>query len=245
MTARELKELERLAKTAIEQYPEESDDILERALLDRKDALWHAIQKDARRRMRLRRARPWIAAAAVVMLAVIVSGTIGVNQARAGKDGLLVDIVEGVAGSVAFSDMPAGFLPITVENGTWENIMNNVDPALASLLPEGLPDTYVFESGSIDQPSPTEIKMSLIYINTDTKKIKMINYMYLLNNSEINEKGTGEYMYRRWDKTDVHILGYDEVMNIVWQQGDCFIELFGIDSEEEGRLWFDAIQKEP
>lgn len=245
MNEKELKELERLARTAIEHNPQESGDLLEQAILERKDEMWQIIQKKARRRVRIRKAQPWIAAAAVVMMAVIVSGTIGINQARAGKDGFLVDIVEGVAGRVTFSGEPVAFLPITLEDGSWDDIMANIDPVMIPMLPEGLPEEYVFKSGTIDQPNPAEIEMVLTYINSVTNNIITIRYIYNHKDNAFNEPGIGEYVRQQWDGTDVHIMINGKIVNIVWQQDDCIIKVFGLENDEAGRICFDAIRKEP
>ena len=242
MNEKELKELERLAKAAMEQNPEETEGILEQALMERKDEMWQTIRKRARREVRLRRARPWIAAASMVMVAVIISGVVGVNQARAGKDGLLVDIVEGVAGGLTFSDEPVEFLPIMLEDGTWEDIMDNIDPALIPLLPDGLPEEYVFQSGSINQPSRDKISMRLKYGENNTNYNFVIYYIY---NSEDNVIDMEEYEFRQWEGTDVHIMINDRGVNIAWQQNGVIINIIGVKSEEVGRILFNAIKKEP
>jgi hypothetical protein len=244
MTEKELKELEKLAKAAMEHNPQESEDILEQALIGRKDEMWQIIQKKARRRVRARKVRPWIAAAAVVMMAVIISGAIGINQARAGKEGLLVDIVEGVAGKdITFSGKPLEFKPITVEDGTWEEIMDNIDSVMIPLLPEGLPEKYVFESGAIDQGSQNRISMSLKYTNSETNNKIRIRYIF---SSEGTDFGTETYESQQWGGTVAHIMTNNEFVNIAWQpQEEFFVEIFGLESEEEGRIFFDAIKKEP
>jgi|GEM_PF-5317322 len=243
MNEKELNELERLARAAMEHSPAESEDLLEQAILDRKDDLWQMIQKKARRRVRMRKARPWIAAAAVVMMAVLVSGAVGFNQARAGKDGLLVDIVEGVSGGLTFSDEPVEFLPITLEGGTWDDIMDNLDPVMIPLLPEGLPEKYVFDSGAIDQGSPNRISMSLKYINSETNNKIRIRYIF---NSEGIDFGAETYESKRWEGTVAHIMTNNQFINIAWQpQEKYLVEIFGLESEEEGRLFFNAIRKEP
>lgn len=243
MNEKELKELERLAKAAMEHNPQESEGMLERAVLERKDEMWQIIQKKARRRVRVRKGRPWIAAAAVVMLAVMISGAIGISQARAGKDGLLVDIVEGVAGGLEFSNEPPEFLPVTLEDGTWDDIMDNIDPVMIPLLPEDLPEEYIFESGAVEQPSLSDISMSLKYINNNSNNKIRIHYILIGNNSEM---GIEVYEYRQWGKTDVHVIMDDETVNIAWQeQNGCVVEVLGLESEEEGRIFFDAIKKEP
>lgn len=241
MNERELKELERLAKAAIEHNRQESEDILEQAITERKDELWQTIQKKARRRVRMRKVRPWIAAAAVVMMAVLISGAVGFNQARAGKDGLLVDIVEGVAGRITFSNEPVEFHPITLEGGTWDDIMDNVDPVMIPLLPEGLPERYVFMSGLIEQPSRSEISMSLKYENSETNNTIRIHYIYGID----YEIGVEEYGYQKWGDTDVHMMVSGNNINITWVQNDVFITIYGLISEEEGMLLFDAIKREP
>ena len=252
MNEKELKDLERLAKAAMEHNPKESEDILEQALIERKDDLWRVIQKKARQRVNMRKAKPWIASAAVVLLAVMISGAVGVNQARAGKEGLLVDIVEGVAGKdITFSDEPVEFYSITLENGTWDDIMDNIDPVLIPLLPEDLPEEYVFESGSIDQPSLSDICMSLNYTNRNTNKLIQINYIYWSEDFKKEEFdlfsriGTDQYESRQWDGIDVHTMMTNGIVNIAWEQDACSIEIFGLESEEEGRTLFNAIQREP
>ena len=84
----------------------------------------------------------------MLLVVILVTGVIGVNQARAGKEGLLVDIVENVAGDIHVtlsenpmeSMEPENFEPVDIENGTWEQIQDSVDARIKRLLPNRIPE---------------------------------------------------------------------------------------------------------
>ena len=244
MNEKELKELERLARTAIEHNPQESGDLLEQAILERKDELWQTIQKKARRRVRMRKVRPWIAAAAVVMMAVLVSGAVGFNQARAGKDGLLVDIVEGVSGGLTFSDEPVEFKPIIMNDVSWDEITSNIDPVIEPLLPKELPSGYEFIEGTYLQHENNMIDMILEY-RLDNNNIK-IWYKYRdvdTGNVTANIGLDDSFVLVKWDGISVYYSEAEEESNIVWEQNNCVISIRGRIKETNLRELYNSIRE--
>ena len=246
MNEKELKELEKLAKAAMEHSPQDTEDILENAVMERKDELWQAIQKKARRRLRMRKARPWIAAAAVVMLSVMVSGAIGINQARAGKDGLLVDIVEGVAGGLTFSDEPVAFQPILLYDVAWGEIVENIDSAIEPLLPKELPSEYIFVKGTYLQPEKSMIDMVLEYQLDNTN----INIWYKYRdastgNVTANVGLDDSFVLVKWDGISVYYSETEEESSIVWEQNNCVISIRGGIQEANLRELYNSIMREP
>lgn len=260
MNEKELKELERLAKAAMEHNPQDSEDMLERAVLERKDEMWQTIQTKARRRVRMRKVRPWIAAAAVVMMAVIVSGAIGVNQARAGKEGLLVDIVEGVAGdiNVTFSNEPVetaeqGELDtIQLSDATWDEIQDNVDTSIQHLLPENNFGTYEFINGAYSQLNNDYIDMWLIYKDISDDNIITIEYAYRgadmdmsTGNYDVSDSESSHVDIKDWDGVTMYIVSDDEKTTAIWFQDKCKISISGQIKTEQIKEIYNNIAREP
>jgi hypothetical protein len=251
MTEQELRELEQLAKAAMKQNPGESQDILEQALQERKQKMWDAIQKKARRRVRMRKARPWIAAAAVVMMAVVISGAIGVNQARAGKEGLLVDIVEGVAGDIdiAFSEQPTDFVPAIIENGTWDEITGAIeDESLMELLPKDMPARYKFFSGTYNAPDKNVAELWLVYYHTVDDGNVLIEYNYSSKSAvdiskAIQTENSTHINIENWNGMKVYLIETDGQPTLMWDQEGWVISITGDVNQDDLREIFESIIK--
>lgn len=258
MTEEELIELEALAKAAMEQHPEETREILERAMVERKQEMWASIRKKAHRQMVLRKARPWAAAAAMLVAAILVTGFIGVSQARAGKEGLLVDIVRDVAGDVRFtfsenpmeSIEPENFVPVDITDGMWEQIQESADTRLCGLLPKAMPENMQFIKGDYIQPSYNLIDLVLIYNDILKEDILSIQYTYVGTVSESSHEiptdfGTSTVDKEEWDGISVYIIRDIAQTRLIWGQDDFMITVAGQIDKSQMLEVFNNIAREP
>lgn len=142
-------------------------DILERAIEGEDRALWARIGEQASVQMRMKRLAAGGVVFAALLMALGVMALIGLNAARAGREGWLANLFAPVLEAQIYKPPAPGenpdFLPIKLEDGTWEMVEDNTEAVLTKYLPMDLPEGYTFISGDIRQPDRDTIDMTLKY----------------------------------------------------------------------------------
>lgn len=201
-------------------------DVLERAMSGEDRALWARIGEQARTQIRMKRLAAWGAASATLLLALCIVVLIGLNGARAGRDGWLARIFAPVVEARIYGepDPDTGFCPIKVKDGTWRQIEDNTEAVLMPYLPMDLPEGYRFVSGSIRQPDRDTIDMTLNY-EADGRDF-CINYTYRYASSpDLDTAGAREM---EWDGTRVYL--WEEARKAAWREEDIYT-LISIEGE--------------
>jgi len=184
---------------------EKHQDILERAMSGEDRALWERIGEQARRQIRMKRVIAIGAAAVTLLLMLCAVAVLGLNRAAAGHEGWLarifVPVMEARIYRMPDPENPPDFLPIKVEDGTWQMITDNTEAALMPYLPMDLGERYRFISGSIRQPDRDTFDMTLCY-EVEGRAFGIV-YQYRYGRlPDLDTKGSGE---AEWGGTEVYL----------------------------------------
>lgn len=199
---------------------QKSKDILERAMAGEDRALWARIGAQARAQIRMKRLAIWGMVTAALLLVLCAAALIGLNGARAGRDGWLARVFMPVLEARIYrpptpGEAP-GFLPIRVDDATWRTIEDNTEAVLLPYLPMGLPEGYHFMDGSIRQPDRDTIDMALRY-EIDGRAF-CIQYQYRYGACpDIDTDGAGLV---DWDGTGVYL--WEGAQKAVWREEDVY-----------------------
>lgn len=198
---------------------EKSKDILERAMTGGDRALWSRIGEQARIQIRMKRLAAWGMVSASLLLIFCVVTLVGLNGARAGRDGWLARIFTPLLEARIYSepDPGTGFCPIRLDDGTWQQINDNTSEVLIPYLPMDLPEGYIFVSGRIRQPDRDTVDMTLKYEAAGGSF--HIQYTYRYGHCpDIDTEGAREM---EWDGTVLY-LWEGPVNKTAWREEDIY-----------------------
>jgi len=203
--------------------------------------LWKQIREESRA---VRRCRAWVYVAVVAGLAVVL-GIVMLALNRKGmqdvdRPSMPVDAMEGEINDE----------PLIIRNGTWGELMDNINPVLMGYIPESMPDDYTFLKGALLQHGSYVIELFLDYSNDDGNTIS-IWYKYkdagVVDMGMISMENAAIHT-EEWNGVPIEYMENGEQANLVCRLDNrCLVTITSVEwlDLDQMKEIYDCIVKEP